>query len=330
MYSFIVAETADQIYSAGLPVKVLLTGANGFLGSALARRLGKLEDCNLALAMRAATVDSELSIHGVGDICATTDWSGAVAGRQVVIHAAARAHMTRDQADDPESEFRRVNVEGTQRLARQAAAAGVQRFIFISSIGVNGNISTRPFTAEDSPRPSEPYARSKWEAEQRLWSIHQDTGMELVIVRPPLVYGPNAPGNFGHLVRWIEKGVPLPLGSIRNMRSLVGVDNLVDLIIRCIDHSAAANQVFLAGDGADLSTTELLSGVGKAMGRPARLIKVPAGVLQLGATLLGKKAMAQRLLGSLQVDISKTCELLDWKPPYTVEEGLRRCFEPVK
>lgn len=151
--------------------------------------------------------------------------------------------------------------------------------------------------------------------------------MELVILRPPLVYGPNAPGNFGNLVRWLEKGWPLPLGAIQNKRSLVGIDNLVDLIIRCIDHPGAANQVFLAGDGEDLSTTELLRGVGKAMGRPARLIPVPAGLLQLGATLLGKRAVAQRLLGSLQVDISKTCERLDWKPPFTVEQGLRRCFE---
>ncbi len=151
--------------------------------------------------------------------------------------------------------------------------------------------------------------------------------MEVVIIRPPLVYGHDAPGNFGSLVRWVEKGVPLPLGSVYNKRSLVGIDNLVDLIVRCIDHPAAANKVLLAGDGEDLSTTELLRAVGEAMGKPARLIPVPAGVLQLGATLLGKKAMAQRLLGSLQVDISKTCELLDWKPPYTVQEGLRRCFE---
>ncbi|TYP65461.1 NAD-dependent epimerase/dehydratase family protein [Stutzerimonas stutzeri] len=205
--------------------------------------------------------------------------------------------------------------------------AGVKRFVFFSSIGVNGNNNTRPYTYCDLANPAEPYALSKWEAEQGLWQIQQETGMEVVIIRPPLVYGPHAPGNFGSLVRWIEKGVPLPLGAIHNKRSLVGIDNLIDLIIRCIDHPAAANQVFLASDGEDLSTTELLRNVGEAMGKPARLIPVPAGMLQFGATLLGKKAMAQRLLGSLQVDISKTCELLDWKPPYTVQEGLRRCFE---
>lgn len=227
------------------------------------------------------------------------------------------------------ADYQRVNVSGTLKLAQQAARAGVRRFIFISSIGVNGNVSKRPFSADEHPHPAEAYAQSKWQAEQALWEIQKQTGMEVVIIRPPLVYGPDAPGNFGILVRWVEKGVPLPLGAIHNKRSLVGIDNLVDLIIRCLDHPAAANQVFLAGDGEDLSTTELLRGVGKAMGKPARLIPVPAGLLQLGATVLGNKAMAQRLLGSLQVDISKTCELLDWKPPYTVEEGLRRCFEPT-
>jgi len=217
-------------------------------------------------------------------------------------------------------------VEATLNLAQQAAIAGVKRFVFISSIGVNGNINVRPFSALDVPHPVEPYAQSKWEAEQGLWRIQQETGMELVVIRPPLVYGPGAPGNFGSLVRWVGKGIPLPLGAIHNRRSLVGIDNLVDLIVRCIDHPAAANQVFLAGDGRDLSTTELLRIVGDAMGRPARLIPLPAGVLKLSAALLGRKAMAQRLLGSLQVDISQTCETLDWQPPFTVEEGLRRCF----
>jgi len=250
-----------------------------------------------------------------------------LSGVDVLIHAAARAHVVNDLEANPLVQYRRVNLEGTLNVARQAAAAGVRRFIFISSIGVNGNINTRPFQADDRPNPAEPYAQSKWEAERGLVHLAAETGLEVVIIRPPLVYGFGAPGNFGSLVHWIEKGVPLPLGAIRNKRSLVGIDNLVDLIIRCIDHPAAANQVFLAGDGEDLSTTELLRGVGEAMGKPARLIPVPAGMLQFGATLLGKKAMAQRLLGSLQVDISKTCELLDWKPPYTVQEGLRRCFE---
>lgn len=309
-------------------MNVLLTGASGFLGRKLAKELRGHPEFTLALALRSPLPELGAASHVIGEISGETDWSAAIAGQDVVIHAAALAHVMKATVADSLAEYHRVNVEGTLSLARQAAAAGVKRFVFISSIGVNGNINTRPFTPDDQPDPVEPYAQSKWDAEQGLWRVHQESGIELVIIRPPLVYGANAPGNFGSLVRWINKGIPLPLGAIHNKRSLIGIDNLVDLIIRCIDHPAAANQVFLAGDGEDLSTTELLHGVGKAMGKPVRLVPVPTGLLHLGATLLGKRAMAQRLLGSLQVDISKTCELLDWTPPYTVEEGLRRCFEP--
>ncbi|WP_336316351.1 SDR family oxidoreductase [Stutzerimonas stutzeri] len=310
--------------------RVMVTGANGFVGYRLMHAFRRHSHVIGVPCVRRSSSAESVAPGSVlvGDLGALTDWTEALRGVQVVIHIAARAHVRNEEAPDPLVEYRNVNVYGTLNLAKQAAGAGAERFIFISSIGVNGSSSTQPFTAADQPDPAEPYALSKWEAEQGLWQIQRETGMEVVIIRPPLVYGPRAPGNFGSLVRWIEKGIPLPLGAIDNKRSLVGIDNLIDLIIRCIDHPAAANQVFLAGDGEDLSTTELLTGVGKAMGKPARLIKVPAEVLQLGATLLGKKAMAQRLLGSLQVDISKTCEILDWKPPYTVEEGLRRCFEP--
>nr|WP_250646599.1 SDR family oxidoreductase [Pseudomonas oligotrophica] len=305
-----------------------MTGCSGFIGRHLFRCLGDFARYDVTCAVRSLSIipaKNEILVEGLrGD----TNWTRALKGQQVVIHLAARAHVAKDGMVD-QHEYSQVNVAGTVSLARQAVAAGVKRFIFLSSIGVNGNLNSRPFTAADQANPAEPYAQSKWEAEQELWEMQRGTGMEIVIIRPPLVYGPGAPGNFGSLVRWIEKGLPLPLGAIHNKRSLVGIDNLIDLIIRCIDHPAAANQVFLAGDGEDLSTTELLRGVGRAMGKPARLIPVPAGLLQLGATVLGKKAMAQRLLGSLQVDISKTCELLDWKPPYTVEGGLRRCFEPT-
>ncbi|WP_312538038.1 UDP-glucose 4-epimerase family protein [Stutzerimonas nitrititolerans] len=307
--------------------KIIITGASGFIGSPLLSKLKQTSEFQaVGVCRRSPQSGSDLRLHALGDL-QYADLSALLPGVDVLIHAAARAHIMKDEVADPMAEYRRVNVEGTLSLARQAAAAGVKRFVFISSIGVNGNISTRPFRVDDQPNPAEPYAQSKWEAEQGLMKLAAETSMEVVIIRPPLVYGPDAPGNFGSLVRWIEKGVPLPLGAIHNKRSLVGIDNLVDLIVHCIDHPAAANQVFLAGDGEDISTTELLRGVGRAMGKPARLIPVPAGLLQFGATLLGRKAMAQRLLGSLQVDISKTCELLDWKPPYTVEEGLRRCFE---
>jgi nucleoside-diphosphate-sugar epimerase len=255
---------------------------------------------------------------------AYTDWAEALANEQVVIHTAARAHIMKDEVPDPLAEYRKVNLEGTLNLARQAAQAGVKRFIFISSIKVNGEQTPlgKPFTPEDTPAPEDPYGISKYEAEQGLQQLAQETGMEVVIIRPPLVYGPGVKGNFASMVRLVEKGIPLPLGAIHNKRSLVALDNLVDLIITCIDHPAAANQVFLAGDGEDLSTTELLRGVANAMGKPARLIPVPAGVLMLGATVLGKKAMAQRLLGSLQVDISKAREVLGWEPVVSVETAL--------
>ena len=308
-------------------MNVLITGATGFLGRRLATSLHSKPDVSLTAAARLLTEIPAALIVEVQGLNANTDWSTALTRQQVVIHAAARAHIMKDELADPIAEYRRVNVDGTLNLASQAATAGVKRFIFISSIGVNGNINTSPFTEYDDPNPAELNAESKWEAEQGLWEIQRETGMEIVIIRPPLVCGPNAPGNFGSLMRWVEKGVPLPLGAIHNQRSLVALDNLVDLLIACIDHPAAANQVFLAGDGEDISTTDLLRGVAKAMGKPSRLIPVPSSVLMFAATILGKRAVAQRLLGSLQVDISKARELLGWTPPVSVEEGLRRCFE---
>jgi len=231
-----------------------------------------------------------------------------------------------DTSSDPLTEFRKVNVEGTLSLARQAAAAGVRRFIFISSIKVNGEgtVLGAPYHADAQPLPADPYGISKMEAEQGLRALAADTGMEVVIIRPTLVYGPGVKANFLNLMRWLHKGVPLPFGAIHNLRSLVALDNLVDLIVTCIDHPAAANQTFLVSDGEDLSTTELLRRMGTALGKPARLFPVPSRLIEVGAAMLGKQALAQRLCGSLQVDISKTRELLNWTPPVSVDEALRK------
>ena len=310
-------------------MKIILTGASGFIGRRLATALQSKPDVNLTSAVRRTVELPAAHIVEVQGLDANTDWSTALIHQQVVIHAAARAHFMKDEVADPLAEYRRVNVNGTVNLARQAAAAGVKRFIFISSIKVNGEQTSLrpPFTAEDAPAPEDAYGISKWEAEQGLQKLASETGMEVVIIRPPLIYGPGVKGNFASMMKLVAKGLPTPLGAINNQRSLVALDNLVDLIITCIDHPAAANQVFLVGDGQDLSTTALLQGVAKAMDKPLRLIPVPASLMMLGATLLGKKAVAQRLFGSLQVDISKARDLLGWEPPITVEEGLRRCFE---
>jgi len=309
-------------------MNILITGANGFVGSYLAKKLSNLPEVKLTLAARFASPAQLVKSFKVNQIDSTTEWSEAVVGCQSVVHTAARAHIMKDEVADPLTEYRRVNVDGTLNLARQAAEAGVRRFIFISSIKVNGEQTCigKPFTAEDIPAPEDAYGISKYEAEQGLLQIAADTGLEVVIIRPPLVYGPGVKGNFSSMMQVVKKGFPLPLGAINNMRSLVALDNLVDLIITCIDHPAAANQVFLAGDGEDLSTTQLLRGVAKAAGVSSRLIPVPALVLMFMASLFGKKEMAQRLLGSLQVDISKARDLLGWSPLLSVEEGLRLCF----
>ena len=312
-----------------MTANVLLTGATGFLGSRLAKVLNSIPGVILTATVRRHIEKSADNIIEVQGLNANNDWSSALTNQQVVIHAAARAHIMKDEVADPLAEYRRVNVGGTLNLARQAATAGVKRFIFISSIKVNGELTPagRPFVAEDTPAPEDAYGISKYEAEKGLQELATETGMEVVIIRPPLVYGPGVKGNFASMIKLVAEGLPLPLGLIHNQRSLVALDNLVDLIITCMDHPAAANQVFLAGDGQDLSTSELLRSVARGMNKPSRLIPVPVSLLMLGATLLGKRAIARRLLGSLQVDISKARTLLGWEPPISVEEGLHRCFE---
>lgn len=254
-------------------------------------------------------------------------WNYALSDVSSVIHCAARVHVMTEDAVDPLVEFRRVNVEGTLCLARQAAIAGVKRFVFISSIKVNGEYSLpdQPFTADQLTAPSDPYSISKCEAENELRFLSREMGMEVVIIRPVLVYGPGVKANFLEMMRWLNRGIPLPLGGIsNNRRSLVYLDNLVDLAITCLDHPAAANQTFLVSDGQDLSTSDLLRRMAKFMGVPARLISVPVWMIRLCAGISSRSDVARRLCDSLQVDISKNFELLGWSPPVNVDEGLRR------
>ena len=309
---------------------VLVTGAAGFVGSRLVHRLAAEEVETLACVRRdIAPVREGVRDILVADLTANTDWRQVLAGVRCVVHLAARVHVMKDTAADPVKAFRAVNVEVSLNLARQSAAAGVKRFVFISSVKVNGESTPIrcAFTETDAPNPQDPYGQSKHEAEQGLLQVSVDTGMEVVIIRPPLVYGPGVKANFAALIRAVQRGWPLPLGAVHNQRSLVALDNLVDFIVTCTTHPQAANQTFLVSDGQDLSTTELVHGISQAAGVPARLLSVPVWALQAGASLLGKGDAAQRLCGNLHVDITKARMLLGWVPPITVEEGLKIAME---
>ena len=264
---------------------------------------------------------------GVGDIGAETCWSAALEGVTEVVHLAARVHVMNEHSADPLSEFRRDNVAGTERLAREAARAGVSRFIFLSSIKVNGEATHagRPFTASDTRATEDPYGLSKHEAEQVLRRVATETGMEVVVIRPPLVHGPGVKANFAAMMRWLAHGIPLPLAGVdANRRSLVALDNLVDLIAACLTHPSAGNGTFLVSDDEDLSTAELLRRVGKALGRPARLFWIPPVLFRWAAWCAGREGVYRRLCGTLQVDIQHTKDVLGWTPPVSVDEGLRR------
>lgn len=304
--------------------KILVTGASGFVGRALVARL-KLEAAYLPVAASRTAMpkgweveERRHDLEGSGGLPTLDDID-------VIVHTAARVHVMRESALDSLAEFRRVNVDGTVNLAKTAALAGVRRFIFISSIKVNGEQTADGcrFKADDVPAPQDPYAISKYEAEVQLREIEAQTGMSVVIIRPPLVYGPGVGANFKSMMRALLKGWPLPLGAIDNRRSLVGIDNLVDLIVATVKHPAAAGRTFLVSDGVDLSTTQLLRSLAGALAVPARLVPLPRPALELAAGLLGKGAITQRLCGSLVVDMNDTCNALNWTPPVSQDAGLK-------
>jgi nucleoside-diphosphate-sugar epimerase len=316
-----------------IKMTVLVTGASGFIGRQLIVELLRHSVkvrvvCGQGAKDKLHVDDVEVRyLSGPGT--AAIDWMDAVERCSAVIHLAARAHVLRDRDEDPVRAFRLANVDFASACADAAASAGVQRFIFMSSVGVHGGTSdAQPINEESAIKPHTQYACSKAEAEQALNSVAIRTGMKLTVIRPPLVYGPSAPGNFGTLTRAIASRLPLPLGSVTtNRRSLVAIDNLLDLIVTCLSHPAAANQAFLVSDGEDISTAGLIQRLGLTMGKPARLIPVPVGWLAFVAKLLGKREMFQSLCGTLQLDISKTSRLLNWKPPVSVNEGLRRAVQ---
>jgi UDP-glucose 4-epimerase len=314
---------------------ILVTGATGFVGRAFVERLAsETVEQQIIVAVRNGVKDwpNRVCEFQIQDVNSKTDWRSVLEGIDVVVHLAARVHVMNEKSNDPLAEFRKVNVAGTANLARQAAALGVRRFVFLSSVKVNGEFTEigSPFKVDEPPNPQDPYGVSKYEAELVLRQIAAETGMQVVIIRPPLVYGPGVKANFDSMMRWLDRGWPLPLGSItRNQRSLVALGNLVDLIVTCLKHPAAANQTFFVSDGDDLSTAALLKRMGDALGRPARLFPVPVALLKLGALVINKLGIYQRLCGSLQLDITQTRRLLGWTPPVSVDEGLRLAAQGV-
>lgn len=307
-------------------MKLLLTGGSGFLGSRV-YEVAKTQGLEPRSVVRKPMLGNRAVI--VAEINSQTDWSGAFKGIDCVVHCAARVHQMNESAKDALEAYREVNTRGTLNLARQAAQAGVKRFIFISSIKVNGEFSPsgHPFQPDLVHVPDDPYGLSKYEAEVQLRELAEETGLEVVIIRPPLVYGPAVKANFLSMMRWVEKGIPLPLGAIHNSRSLVYVDNLVDLILTCCKHPKAAGETFLVSDGTDVSTTQLLKAVALSMNKRAHLLPIPMSIIDFSSKLIGKPQISQRLCGSLQVDISHTRKILDWEPPVTFEQGIKRTVQ---
>ncbi len=307
-------------------MKILITGYTGFIGKAVTDYLGSKGHQLIGWSRQQHAKFNHLQKSFTGDIGPHTDFRSALSGLDAVIHLGARVHVMNDQIKNPLAEFRKVNVHGTVNLARQAADSKVKRFIYLSSVKVCGEQTAygSAFSENDVPNPIDPYAISKLEAEQELRKIASETGMEVVIIRPPLVYGPGVKANFLRMMEWLCKGVPLPLGAVQNKRSLVGLDNLIDFISACIEHPAAADEIFFVSDGEDISTTELLKRTARALGVPARLLPVPPRLLKVAAKLTGKTELSQRLLGNLQVDISRAKKVLGWRPPFSLDQELEK------
>lgn len=306
-----------------MSIKILVTGASGFVGTALCERLIQDKFSVIKVVRKTYSKTNEIVIK---DISTVSNWRDVLADVDVVIHLAGRAHVLKEKSLDPLKEFRSINTLATQKLVEESAYVGVKRFIFLSSIGVNGDkTNSVPFRATDIPKPVTPYAISKYEAEVSLKDIAGRGGMEFVIIRPPLIYGKNAPGNFGKLVDVISRGFPLPFAGItKNKRSFIGLDNLVDLLVKCINHPKAVNQTFLAGDGVALSTAELVKKISISLGRKNKFIKLPIFIFYLFSIFLGKKKIIQQLLGNLEIDIEHTNKILDWAPPLSVDQGFER------
>ena len=310
-------------------LKVLITGSNGFVGQYLDNYLKVQNRYSIICASRRPRSHKQSIVL---DLASEFDVTPDLADIDVVVHCAARVHLMQDDASDPLAEYRRVNTQGTLKLARQAADAGVKRFIFLSTIKVNGEASEidRPFTPELARAPLDPYGLSKYEAEQGLLELAQETGMEVVIIRPPLVYGPGVKANFASMMSIVSKGIPLPFGAIHNQRSMVYVGNLASLIELCLTHPEAADRVFLVSDDEDVSTTSLLKAMAAAMNRPSRLLPVPEKWLLAITKWLGKPGIGERLCGSLQVDISETKSCLGWRPPYRLGDALKQTVQKAR
>ena len=312
--------------------RILVTGASGFVGRALCVELRAREESVITTGRNTSREVPASTRHViVPDLSEHFDWSALLSGVEIVVHLAARVHVMRDREIDPIAAYRKINTIGTERLARAAARSGVKKFIYLSSIKVNGELTLpgKPFRSDDQPDARGPYAMSKYEAEMVLREIEDKTNLEVVIIRPPLIYGPGVKANFHSMMEFAKRGIPLPLGAIKNRRSLVAIDNLVSLIVSCLRHPGAAGETFLVSDGEDLSTTELLRRLARACGREARLIPVPAKFLRVAAGAIGLSDFASRLLDNLQVDITKTCDVLGWKPPVGVDDALKNAARPL-